>query len=59
MHNIPEKIADAQDIIEANNREQLGLILASKNKIPRIKTSSMLITTVSGSPIGTITKQLD
>ena len=31
VENNPEAIAEAQAIIEANNREQLGLILASKN----------------------------
>src|SRR4030067_2606608 len=35
VENNPESIADAQAIIEANNREQLGLILASKNEILR------------------------
>ena len=33
VENNPEEIAEAQVIIEANNREQLGLILASKNEI--------------------------
>jgi hypothetical protein len=31
----PEVIAEVQAIIEANNREQLGLILANKNEILR------------------------
>ena len=35
VENNPEAIAEAQAIIEANNREQLGLILASKNEILR------------------------
>jgi len=35
IENNPEAIAEAQAIIEANNREQLGLILASKNEILR------------------------
>jgi ACT domain-containing protein len=35
VDNNPETIAEAQAIIEANNREQLGLILASKNEILR------------------------
>ena len=33
VENNLEEIAEAQVIIEANNREQLGLILASKNEI--------------------------
>src|SRR4030042_21915 len=33
VQNNPEAITEAQAIIEANNREQLGLILASKNEI--------------------------
>jgi hypothetical protein len=35
IENNPEAIAEAQAIIEANNREQLGLILASKSQILR------------------------
>jgi hypothetical protein len=35
VENNPEAIAEAQAIIAANNREQLGLILASKNEILR------------------------
>jgi len=35
IDNNPEAIATEQAIIEANNREQLGLILASKNEILR------------------------
>jgi hypothetical protein len=35
VENNPEAIAEAQAIIEANNREQLGLILACKNEILR------------------------
>jgi hypothetical protein len=35
VENNPEAIAEAQGIIEANNREQLRLILASKNEILR------------------------
>jgi hypothetical protein len=35
VENNPEAMAEAQAIIEASNREQLGLILASKNEILR------------------------
>jgi hypothetical protein len=35
VENNPEAIAEAQAIIETNNREQLGLILACKNEILR------------------------
>jgi hypothetical protein len=35
VENNPEAIAETQAIIEANNREQLGLILASKTEILR------------------------
>jgi hypothetical protein len=35
VENNPEAISEAQAIIEANNREQLGLILSSKNEILR------------------------
>jgi hypothetical protein len=35
VENNPEAIAETQTIIKANNREQLGLILASKNEILR------------------------
>src|SRR4030066_1677393 len=35
VENNPEAIAEVQAIIEVNNREQLGLILASKNEILR------------------------
>jgi hypothetical protein len=33
VENNPDEIAEAQAIIEANNREQLGLIIANKNAI--------------------------
>ncbi|HEY5141673.1 MAG TPA: hypothetical protein VIJ25_20495 [Methylococcales bacterium] len=35
IENNPEAIAQAQAIIKANNREQLGLILTSKNEMLR------------------------
>ena len=35
MENNPEAIAENQGIIDANNREQLGLILMSKTELLR------------------------
>ena len=35
VENNPEAIAEVQDIINASNREQLGLMLLSKNELLR------------------------